>query len=122
GYRRSDAIGIDTVLGLVLVLGWVGASFAGLREWDDFRPRGWSPIKIDMVIQVIGSMVAGTLVAIAAISANAAERLRWRRHELLHDPAPMRRPIPIALIIAAATLLILLIPFAPRGGMAALGP
>src|SRR5205085_10622400 len=34
-YRRADAISIDTILGTLLVLGWVGLSFAGLREWDD---------------------------------------------------------------------------------------
>src|SRR3954462_7453982 len=44
-YRRAESIGIDTVLGLCLVAGWVGVTCVGLREWEDFRPRGWSPVK-----------------------------------------------------------------------------
>jgi hypothetical protein len=113
-YRRSDAIGIDTILGTLLVLGWVGLSFAGLREWDDFKPRGWSPIHVEPLTQVIGSLIGGVLAAIPVVSANAMERVRWRLHERLNDPAPMQRPLPIALVIVALAMLLVLIPLAPQ--------
>ena len=114
-YRRADAIGVDTLLGLLLVLGWTATSFAALREWDDFRPRGWAPINAGTTNQLLASMVVGILVAMPAVSANAMERMRWRTHERLHDPAPLRRPMPIPIVIAAATAIVLLVCLAPHG-------
>jgi len=111
-YRRAGEVGIDTLLGLCLLAGWVAVTCVGLREWEDFRPRGWSPVSVSETAQIVGSMVAGLLIALPAISANVLERLAWRRHEVLRDPAPLRRPIPIALVIAVAAGLLLLIPFA----------
>ena len=113
-YRSADAIGIDTILGTLLVLGWVGMSFAGLREWDDFAPRGWSATHVDSLTQAISSMIGGMFVAIPVVSANAMERIRWRRHERLHDPAPMHRPLPAALVVVALAMLLILIPLSPK--------
>ena len=112
-YRSSESIGLDTVLGLCLVIVWTGISFAGLRAWEDFRPRGWSPVQLAVEVQVVASLLAGMLVALVPIAANAAERVRFRRHEDLRDPAPLARPWALAGVILVATGTLLLIPFSP---------
>ncbi|MEO6436222.1 MAG: hypothetical protein ABIP55_10760 [Tepidisphaeraceae bacterium] len=112
-YRSSDSIGTDTVLGLCFVLVWVAASFAGMRAWEDFRPLGWSPMRLPLEAQVVGSMIVGMLVAMSPMAANAQERVRYRRHEALRDPAPIRKPWNLAMVLLIATAAIVLIPFAP---------
>jgi hypothetical protein len=112
-YLRSDAIGVDSILGLCLIAGWTAVSWAGLREWDDFRPRGWHLEAVTPRTQVIASMIVGLLCGVFAVAANAMERVRWRRHERLRDPAAMKRPLPLSLVLVIATVLILIIPFGP---------
>jgi hypothetical protein len=117
-YRSSESIGTDTVLGLCFVIIWTAVSFAGLRAWEEFRPRGWSPVHLPTEAQVVASLVAGMVVALCAIAANALERVRFRRHEALHDPAPIRRPWSLIVVIVSAAAALLLIPFAPQGSSA----
>jgi hypothetical protein len=112
-YRSPVEISLDTVLGLCFLLGWVAVSFAALRAWEEFRPRGWSPGSVATNVQVCASLIAALLVAIGPVAANARERARWRRHVELRDPYPTRRPWPIVAVIAIALLAILAIPFAP---------
>ena len=112
-YRSPVEISLDTILGLCFLLGWSAVSFAALRAWDDFRPRGWSPGAVAVNVQVCATLIAALLLAIAPVAANARQRARWRRHVELRDPYPMRRPMPIALVVAIALAAILVIPFAP---------
>jgi hypothetical protein len=111
-YRSPESIGIDTTLGLLLLAAWVGVTFAALREWEDFRPRGWLPFDSPRNVRLITSLCFSIIVALGPVAANAWERVRWQRHERLHDPAPLRRPIVLPAVLAAATLLILAIPTA----------
>jgi hypothetical protein len=113
-YRSSVEVSMDTVLGLCLLLGWVALSIAGLREWDDFRPRGFSIGKIDEPVRVVASLLAALVIAIVPVSANVYERARWRRHVAIGDPYPMRRPPRIAGVIIVAVAVVLAIPFAPK--------
>jgi len=113
-YRSPVEISFDTILGLCFLLGWVAISFAALRAWDDFRPRGWNPGKVDTNVQVLASLIAALLFAIGPVAANARQRVSWRRHVETNDPYPARRPLPIAIVIVIATLAILAIPFAPK--------
>jgi hypothetical protein len=112
-YRNPVESSFDTLLSMGFLLGWVAISLAALRAWDDFRPRGWNPGKVETTVQVVASMIAALLLAIGAVAANARERTKWRRHVALQDPYPRRRPLPIAAVIAVALVAILAIPFAP---------
>ena len=112
-YRSTVEITIDTMLGLCFLLGWAAVSCAGLRAWEDFRPRGFRLSDLDTNVRIVASIIGGMLVAIGPVAANAMERVRWRRSRVLADPYPVRRPIPIAAVIAIAVLTLLSIPFAP---------
>jgi hypothetical protein len=112
-YQRADAPGLGVILGLALVLGWAGVSWAGIRQWDEFRP-GWLRMHLDVNVQISASILAGLLIAIAPISAAAMETIRWRRHVALHDPAPLSRPVPWPIVILLATLLIVAFSYAPH--------
>jgi hypothetical protein len=110
-YRSSEAVGIDAILGLLLLAGWVGVTGIGLRSPDEYRPLRMGIRGMDADVPIITSMLLGLVLAIAPVAANAWARARWRRHEMLKDPAPMRRPLPVALIVAVATVLVVLIAF-----------
>ena len=42
-------------VGIGFLLGWVAISFAALRGWEDFRPRGWDPGTVTTNVQVAAS-------------------------------------------------------------------
>jgi hypothetical protein len=111
-YRSAAGIGIDTKLGLMLVLGWTAVTCVGLHEWEDYRPRGWQLIEVADYAKYIVSIIIGMLLALAPVAASAWAHAVWRRHELLKDPAPMRRPMASVFVIAIATALIMLIAYA----------
>lgn len=122
-YRRADAIGMDSILGVLLLACWVAVSWIGMRAWEDFRPRGL-PMGNPGVApnyHVIISMIIALTAAIVPLVSNAREQTRWRWHERVRDPAPLPRPIPPTAIILAATVLIILLPLAPITPSASLG-
>jgi hypothetical protein len=112
-YRSSIEVSLDTVLGVCLLLGWTGVSIAGLREWENFRPRGWRTESVETPIRVLASMIIGLLAALVPVASNAYERMLWRRRIANDDPYPRRRPLGIAFVIAIAVAIILAIAFAP---------
>jgi hypothetical protein len=114
-YRRADAIGVDSILALCLLATWVGVSWAGMRAWEDFKPRGWSMVNATPTIQILSSMISALLLAICCIAANARERNRWKWHQRVKDPAALRKPLPIWVVIPIATALIVTLPLAPAG-------
>jgi hypothetical protein len=114
-YRVADGVGVGTLLGLLLVLGWVAVSCVGLRAGEMYEPLSFRWMKTEAEVKVIASMIVGMLMALAAVAANAWSQRRWLLHRVLADPAPMIRPMPPALTIAIATLMILIIPFASSG-------
>jgi hypothetical protein len=111
-YRATGAVGIDSNLGLLLVAGWTGVTIVGIHEWENYRPRGWGLADVPDYAKTIASLVVGMLLALAPVAASAWAHAVWRRHELLKDPAPMRRPLASVLVIVIATVLVLLIAFA----------
>lgn len=117
-YRSAGAIGIDTVLGIAVVLAWVAITCAGMREWEDLRPRTWPIREASPEVKIVASIATGMLLAIACVAANALERVRWRRHEALRDPAAMRRPTNVIIAIAIVTAALLFIPAACRDSTA----
>jgi len=48
--------------------GWVATTCVGLREWEDFRPRGFARIRLPLIAQILASMVAGMLITIPALA------------------------------------------------------
>jgi hypothetical protein len=115
-YRTADAIGLDWALGLLLVIAWTLLSVIGLREWDVYEPRGWGVGgKIDLSGRLIATIVTGMVLALAPVSASALAMQQWRRHERLHDPSPMRKPLFPGLVLLAVTIAILLVVYAPSG-------
>lgn len=113
-YRSGETIGVDTVLGLLFLLGWCAISFAGIREWEDFQPRGWRAARgIEAPHRVAGSLIAGLLLAFVPLAANAMERARRRRRDVpLDDGYPRRRPMPFPYLILIALTLLMTITFA----------
>ncbi len=113
-YRSSNEIGIDTFLGMAVVIVWALITILGMRAWEDIRPQGWQRGQVGPPTRIISSVALGMFFAIASVSANALERVRWRRHEALRDPAPMRKPISAIYPITAAMLaLVAIAPAAP---------
>lgn len=110
-YRSSDAAGVDALLGLLLLAGWTGVTVIGLRGWEDYRPAAWRGWDSGAGARVIASLIVALLFAVTPVAASAWEHARWRRHERLRDPAPMRRPLPAALVLVVATLLAVAIPY-----------
>jgi hypothetical protein len=106
-YRASHRPGFDTTLGLFLLAAWLGISILAVRGWEAFRPRGWMPVDVKIGVQLIATLCASMIVALAPIAANAWHRVQWRRHQRLRDPAPMRKPIYLPAVMLAATLIIL---------------
>ncbi len=115
-YRSADAIGLSTLLGICLILGWVAVSCVGLRNWEDFAPRGWAHGSAKPPVQIVSSLIVTLLVAIVPIAANAWEQTRWRRHLATRDPYPLRRPVPFAVVLMICALAPLGIGFAPMVG------
>jgi hypothetical protein len=111
-YQRVDAPGLGVLLSLAMLVGWAGVSWAGIREWNEFRP-GWLRMHINTQVQIVASIIAGVLIAIAPTSAVALDTIRWKRHVALRDPAPMRRPLPWPIVILLSTILVIAITCAP---------
>lgn len=110
-YRQADAIGMSTLLSLLLLAGWVGITLAGMREWEEIRPRGWGArATVTPVAQALAGMIAGMLLGTWSMAANANERVRWTRKAMLQDPANGRKPIPLALVVGVIIALLLSIP------------
>ena len=112
-YRAADAVGLSTILGLCLVIGWSGLCCVALRSWESFRPRSWSGINIQTSAQLVASMVSTMILSLAPISAAARDHLRWQRHKRSRDPAPMSRPIPMTVVLMIVTLATVVIALAP---------
>jgi hypothetical protein len=111
-YRAPHQPGLDATLGICLLGGWVAISFLALRGWEDFRPRGWMPGGINLAAQLVATMGVSLVLALAPVAANAWQRVQWRRHQRLRDPAPMRRPMILPAVLLGAAMLVLVIPTA----------
>ena len=112
-YRAADAVGLNTILGLCLVIGWSALCCVALRSWDSFRPRSWSGFNVEPAAQLVASMVTTMLLALAPISAAARDHLRWKQHQRTRDPAPISRPIPMLAVLGIVTLATVVIALAP---------
>jgi hypothetical protein len=115
-FRDAEAVGLTPALGLAMLLGWAGVSCAGIHNWDDFSPRGWTHTDTQIVVQIVASITASLLLALSPLSSAAWSAVRWRRHEALRDPRPMTAPMPGLVVIAVALLAVLLLPLAPPVG------
>ncbi|HEX8523155.1 MAG TPA: hypothetical protein VF669_12935 [Tepidisphaeraceae bacterium] len=111
-YERPEAEALGVKLGLALLLGWVAISWVGIRQWEEFRPA-WLRGHGTENAQVLASMIAAMLLAIAPISAAASALVWWRRHQVLNDPAPNPRPVPWLVVVASASALVLALTYAP---------
>jgi len=111
-YRRVDAAVFGTALGLGLLAVWAGLSFAGIRDWSEFRPT-WARVRVTEQMQVLASISIAILLAILPVTAAARATAQRRRQVLMNDPAPMPRLAPWFVVVAAATALIVAVGFAP---------
>ncbi len=111
-YRRPDAPGLGTSLSFLLLVGWCAVSWIGIRQWEAFCPS-WLRMQISTPVQIVASMISAMLVAMASFAALALENTRWRRRMLLKDPALPPRPVPWAVLLLAASLLIAMLGYAP---------
>jgi hypothetical protein len=112
-YRDAEAVGLTPALGLAMLLGWAGVSCAGMHNWEDFSPRGWTHTDTRIAVQIVASIIAALLLALSPLSSAAWSTVRWRRHEALRDPRPMTAPMPAFIIIGVALLAVLVLPLAP---------
>ena len=112
-YRRADGVGIDTLLAMLLVAGWTAITCVGLLDWDEIRMRtGRRVDEGDPSIQYVASILAGLVISLIVVAASAWAWRIWRRHKASASPTPMRKPISPFALIAIATALILIMPFA----------
>ncbi len=112
-YRRADGVGIDTLLAMLHVAGWTDVSCVCQRLWEDFHLRtGRRVDEGEPSIQFIASILVGLLLSLVAVAAAAWAGRQWRRHKASASPLPARKPFPPLLLVAIATFMILLIPFA----------
>jgi hypothetical protein len=107
-YRRPEAPAMGVALGLALLTAWCCVSWVGIRQYEEFRPR-WVHSRVPDQAQVLGSMIMAMLVAHVPLTAAALATVQRRRHQALHDPAPLARVLPGWIAIAAATLLVVAI-------------
>jgi hypothetical protein len=103
-YRREDAVGIGPVLGLLLLAGFVGVSWAGLWQWDDFGPRYLRNAWVPQDVQVICSLLCVMLLATVPVTAAARQDADRHRRLMSSNPHDERPPsgLPDLLVVALA--------------------
>lgn len=110
-YRRDDVLTFGPLLGLIVVTVWVGLSAVGISEWASFHPIDYMRMEhIGAEGQTIVGLLAGLVLATLPVSAGAWIETQWRRRRLLRDPALPVEPVPTALVVLVAALLLLLLP------------
>jgi len=112
-YRAEQTPLFGPALGLALLAAWVAVSFAGIRQWEEFRPR-FLRIHMNQGVQILSSILAAMLFALMPISAAAREHVQRRWRAMMHDPAPLRRAMPWWVLVFVATALIIAICIAPE--------
>ncbi|MBP7934961.1 MAG: hypothetical protein KA354_09980 [Phycisphaerae bacterium] len=110
-YRRNDIPAFGPYWGLGLVALWVVLSIMGISYWGNIGfavlPR-WT--REAGLMQLIASILVAILAAIVPVSSVAWLHSRWERRRALGDPDLPRRPVAIMVVVAVASLLILLLP------------
>lgn len=115
-YRVVDGVGIDSILGLLLVAGWVGSTAIGFASWADFRPRAFRAYDAEPAVKVISSLAVGLAIALAPVAAAAWSSRRWSLYKRQTHAAPMRRPFSPPFVIALAAIMVVLIPWFGMAG------
>jgi len=114
-FRSHELIGINALLGLIMLGVWVGISAIGLRYILEFTIFFRYSKTEAGTSHIVGAIISCFVIALFPISSACRELIQWR-HNGGASPAQPNKPIPLSLVVAACAVFIGMIFVAIRPG------